>query len=104
MPTNHDQYKTGEHDSNSPMNREQLPRELTEVEQLQDEVDELSTKLREATEANKYQLGKRIAASKLVNQLETLERKSGFRITGATLNDGKEYLRIKEELFNLIMG
>ena len=90
--------------SQHPDNREQQPRELTQVEQLQIEVDELSTKLREATEANKYQLGKRIAASKLVNQLETLERKSGFRITGATLNDGKEYLRIKEELFNLIMG
>lgn len=99
MPTNHDQYKTGEHDSNSPMNREQQPRELTQVEQLQIEVDELNTKIREANELQTYKQSKLAA---IVTEMETLESCSGFKITGATLNDGKRYLELKGELFNLI--
>ncbi len=102
MPTNHDQYKTGEHDSNSPMNREQQPRELTQVEQLQIEVDELNAKLRDITDLKDYMLKQRIALREIAKQMEVLELRSGFRITGATLNDGKRYLELKGELFNLI--
>jgi len=108
MQTNHDQYKTGLHDSNSPMNREQLPRNLSLVEQLQIEVDELNGKLREEIELKKYWLKRCNAASVvtkasfIIKQMEAIEAKQGFRITGATLNDGKRYLELKGELFNLI--
>ena len=106
MQTNHDQYKTGLHDSNSPMNREQLPRNLSLVEQLQIEVDELNGKLREEKELKVYWKIKhntlRSKAEEIITEMESLESQSGFRITGATLNDGKLYLDLKRELFNLI--
>jgi len=94
--------------SQHPDNREQLPRELTQVEQLQFEVDELNGKLREEIELKKYWLKRCNAASVvtkasfIIKQMEAIEAKQGFRITGATLNDGKRYLELKGELFNLI--
>lgn len=94
--------------SQHPDNREQQPRELTQVEQLQFEVDELNGKLREEIELKKYWLKRCNAASVvtkasfIIKQMEVLELRSGFRITGATLNDGKRYLELKGELFNLI--
>ena len=42
-----DTYNDNNTNSNNPDNREQQPRELTEVQQLQIEVDELNTKLRD---------------------------------------------------------
>jgi len=110
MPTNYDQYKTGEHDTQSPMNRKQLPPEPTLIEQLQIEVDELNGKLREERELKEYWLRRCNAASIvtkasfIIQQMETLELRQGFRITGATLNDGLEYRELKERLFNLIRG
>ena len=110
MQTNLDQYKTGEHDSQSPMNREQLPPEPTLIEQLQFEVDELNGKLREERELKEYWLRRCNAASIdtkasfIIQQMETLELRQGFKITGATLNDGLEYRELKERLFNLIRG
>jgi len=47
-------------------------------------------------------LKQRIALREIAKQMEVLELRSGFRITGATLNDGKRYLDLKRELFNLI--
>ena len=95
--------------SQHPDNREQQPRELTQVEQLQIEVDELNSKLREEIEKrifwyNKHteELTKVTKAEVLIKQMESIESRSGFRITGATLNDGKRYLELKGELFNLI--
>ena len=85
--------------SQHPDNREQQPRELTQVEQLQIEVDELNTKIREANELQMY---KRSKLAAIVTEMESIESRSGFRITGATLNDGKRYLELKGELFNLI--
>ena len=107
MP-NYDQYKTGEHDSQSPMNREQLPPEPTLIEQLQFEVDELNDKLRKEKELKVYWKIKhntlRSKAEEIITEMESLESRSGFRITGATLNDGLEYRELKERLFNLIRG
>ena len=103
MP-NYDQYKTGEHDSQSPMNREQLPPEPTLIEQLQFEVDELSTELREERELKQYWRKRCNDAAAIIEQMETLELRQGFKITGATLNDGLEYRELKERLFNLIRG
>jgi len=88
--------------SQHPDNREQQPRELTQVEQLQIEVDELNAKLRDITDLKDYMLKQRIALREIAKQMEVLELRSGFRITGATLNDGKRYLELKGELFNLI--
>jgi len=109
MPTNYDQYKTGEHDSQSPMNRKQLPPEPTLIEQLQFEVDELNGKLREVTELKEMFRDKytklyltHLKAYDFVVKIETLELRQGFKITGATLNDGLEYRKLKERLFNLI--
>jgi len=88
--------------SQHPDNREQQPRELTQVEQLQIEVDELNAKLRDITDLKDYMLKQRIALRVIIKQMEAIEAKQGFRITGATLNDGKRYLELKGELFNLI--
>ena len=108
MQTNLDQYKTGEHDSQSPMNREQLPPEPTLIEQLQFEVDELNDKLRKEKELKVYWKIKhntlRSKAEEIITEMETLELRQGFKITGATLNDGLEYRELKERLFNLIRG
>ena len=104
-----DTYNDNNTNSNNPDNREQLPRELTQVEQLQDEIDELNGKLREQIELkelwrDKY-TGERatlLEAVEIIKQMEAIEAASGFKITGATLNDGKRYLELKGELFNLI--
>lgn len=96
--------------SQHPDNREQQPRELTQVEQLQIEVDELNGKLREERELKEYWLRRCNAASIvtkasfIIQQMENLELRQGFKITGATLNDGLEYRELKERLFNLIRG
>lgn len=106
-----DTYNDNSNNSNNPDNREQLPAEPSLVDQLQFEVDELNGKLRDEIEKrifwnNKHtgEMKRRFKAETLVADMEALELRSGFKITGATLNDGKEYLRIKEELFNLIRG
>jgi len=99
-----DTYNDNNTNSNNPANREQLPVEPTLVEQLQFEVDELNGKLREEKALKLHFKNKVILSRMVVDKMEQLEQQSGFRITGATLNDGKEYLRIKEELFNLIRG
>ena len=92
--------------SQHPDNREQQPRELTQVEQLQIEVDELNDNLRKEKELKVYWKIKhntlRSKAEEIITEMESLESRSGFRITGATLNDGKRYLDLKRELFNLI--
>ena len=92
--------------SQHPDNREQQPRELTQVEQLQIEVDELNDNLRKEKELKVYWKIKhntlRCKAEEIITEMESLESQSGFRITGATLNDGKRYLELKGELFNLI--
>ena len=88
--------------SQHPDNREQQPRELTQVEQLQIEVDELNAKLRDEKALKLHWKNKVILMREIAKQMEVLELRSGFRITGATLNDGKRYLELKGELFNLI--
>jgi len=101
-----DTYNDNNTNSNNPDNREQLPRELTQVEQLQFEVDELNDKLRKEKELKVYWKIKhntlRSKAEEIITEMESIESRSGFKITGATLNDGKRYLELKGELFNLI--
>ena len=70
MP-NYDQYKTGEHDSQSPMNREQLPPEPTLIEQLQIEVDELNGKLRDTVALKDFILHKNIDLQKQIEQAKS---------------------------------
>lgn len=106
-----DTYNDNNTNSNNPDNREQLPPEPTLIEQLQFDVDELNGKLREANSLKEIWREKHgklfletLQMHDIVEQMETLELRQGFKITGATLNDGLEYRKLKERLFNLIRG
>jgi len=109
MQTNHDQYKTGEHDSTSPMNCEQLPAEPTLVEQLQFEVDELNGKLRNEIEIKqmywdrcKAYEAKQSEIKRVVEYLEAIEQLPSFKVSGVNMDTQINYLKQRERLYNLL--